>query len=490
MKKLLLVMSMCVFGAGMLMAETYTFDNAAGGKLWNTAGNWKTNGIVATTLPTAADDVVANTSGGDALQIDTDSAVANNMAAGSTASSVSEISIGSGGVLNVSGNQTFAGGAGSSVTFVNAGTNIVNGIFQTMSAGQSTIVNSGTLTNASSQITLADTDFTNTASGVVYAKSKFNVDGGSVVNYGNITFDHDHDTSSIKNTTIENMASGTVYNHWRTTWDSVTFTNRGFFDTGKGQTLRGTDWYIAAGATNDFGGVFLYTSPSTIINEGRMRASLTSGMRMQYGTLLNRGSGSVTLAILQMAANADSMCVISNAATLTISRGGGYGWMATAQGTSVVHNAASGTLTTLLYMRLSTAASGFTSITNWGTISVGSDLYLADEGETEFTMLGGTLSAGTLTNGVNGTGVLYVHGGTSTFDNVTIFDASSPTYGNCTIDVRDPGVLVVENMDLTSEFNTAKSAGYLTGGAGLDVTYDGSDTIVTSPNLGTVISIH
>ena len=31
MKKLLLVMSMCVFGAGMLMAETYTFDNAAGG---------------------------------------------------------------------------------------------------------------------------------------------------------------------------------------------------------------------------------------------------------------------------------------------------------------------------------------------------------------------------------------------------------------------------------------------------------------------------
>jgi len=43
---------------------------------------------------------------------------------------------------------------------------------------------------------------------------------------------------------------------------------------------------------------------------------------------------------------------------------------------------------------------------------------------------------------------------------------------------------------MTSTFTAAISAGHLTGGTGLNVTYDGSDTIVTSPTLfGTIFVV-
>lgn len=56
MKKLLLVIVLCGCG-GMLKAETYKYENGMGDHLWNTAGNWETNDVVATTPPTAGDNV-------------------------------------------------------------------------------------------------------------------------------------------------------------------------------------------------------------------------------------------------------------------------------------------------------------------------------------------------------------------------------------------------------------------------------------------------
>jgi len=81
--------------------------------------------------------------------------------------------------------------------------------------------------------------------------------------------------------------------------------------------------------------------------------------------------------------------------------------------------------------------------------------------------------------------VLNVYGGTMTFTDVSLFDPGAGWYGNFTLNVRDPGTLVVEGKDLTSEFSTAISDGHISG----RVSYDGSDTTVIWPGYGTLISV-
>jgi len=520
MKTLLLVTLLCGF-AGILMAETYTFENGVGDNLWSTAGNWTTNGTQASTLPGSRDDVVVNTAGADALQINTDTAVASNMIAGSTADC--GISIGSDGGINLGGTQTFGGNPAVSVTFVNAGTNRVAGNIETLADGQVTINNSGTMQSVAAEVTIgANTVVTN--SGTIQGKNFFNVSGATVCNDGTIRTTEGAATKPISTFgngfAFENTTNGVLDLGWGLNANAGTITNRGEISLGKqlfvASDNRGGEVtvYNAASAEIRPGGMVQMgrtagCAAGTVINEGYIHAGSTAGLQMSHGTqtILNRAGGDFYAGILKMGTVAGSMSVISNATTLRVMRGNGYGYMTTHSGTSVVHNAASGSLNTRVCMALSTTTGGFTSITNWGAISVGTDLSLAGEGATEFTMLGGTLSAGTLTNGItnvttdddknvvyttggDGTGVLYVHGGTSTFSNVTLFDSSSPSYGNRKVDVRDPGVLVVEGTNMTSTFTAAISAGHLTGGTGLNVTYDGSDTIVTSPTLfGTVFVV-
>jgi len=110
------------------------------------------------------------------------------------------------------------------------------------------------------------------------------------------------------------------------------------------------------------------------------------------------------------------------------------------------------------------------------------DLLLGNQSvNVTFNMLGGTVEGTKLAPwnvvGTSG-GLLNLHAGTMTFDDVSLFDANSVCYGNYSMDVQYPGRLVVEGLDLESEFENAITDGYLTGGSGLVVSYVGGDTII------------
>ena len=404
------------------------------------------------------------------------------------------------GVINVSGTQQFGNGAGSSVTFVNAGINLVTGNIETMGNGAVTIDNSGFMSSVSNKVIIrANTELNNT--GTIESYKGLSVNGGAVVNDGtmkSLRANADAGHSTFKGGfSLENTTNGTFTMAFHADFSQGTFTNRGAVGFGKylriavdgsdsGESIVYNDEDGTMNTKQIYMGVKADCADGYLINKGTLTGNDNwSATYMQNGKQTIQNDGTMRSTSLDMATVAGSLSTLSNTGTLNMNNAV-KSYFKTVAGTSVLHNASTGIISLEIDMTLSASNTAFTSIENWGEMAISGNLILAGEGNTEFTMLGGTLSVNALTNGV-GTGVLYVHGGTSTFSNVTIFDST----GDWTIDVRDPGVLVVEGTDLVSEFNTARGAGDLTGGPGLDVTYDGSDTIVTSPTIrGTVISIH
>ncbi|VGO13636.1 hypothetical protein PDESU_02193 [Pontiella desulfatans] len=332
------------------------------------------------------------------------------------------------GVINVSGVQQFGNGAGSSVTFVNAGTNLVTGNIETMGNGSVTINNSGLMESTANNINIgADTVVNN--SGTMTAKVDFNLSGGTVVNDGTISTVEGSATkpASVFNNgfAFENTANGVLDLGWQLNLDAGTFTNRGTVTTGKsiymGATASGGELtvYNAKDATIDPGGSLIMgnkagSATATLINEGDILAGATSGMQLNHGTqtIQNKADGYIQAGILKTAMQADSVSIISNEGEILVTRGDPFGYFTSVAGTTLVHNAASGTFTVRYDMTLSEQSTAFTSITNSGTMSVGGDLSLALLGKTELVMDAGTLTLGgalVMTNG--GSGLIDLNSG-------------------------------------------------------------------------------
>jgi len=117
---------------------------------------------------------------------------------------------------------------------------------------------------------------------------------------------------------------------------------------------------------------------------------------------------------------------------------------------------------------------------NYGDITAAGDLKFNKGGD--FHMLGGTFTGDDILTGTKGGGtVLNLHGGTMTFSDINIFDTNGPFYGSYTMDVQSNGTLIIEGQDLETYFQDAISSNLLTGA---QVTYNGTDTIVTSSGGG------
>ncbi|VGO13641.1 hypothetical protein PDESU_02198 [Pontiella desulfatans] len=332
------------------------------------------------------------------------------------------------GVINVAGAQQFGNGAGSSVTFVNAGTNLVTGNIETMGNGSVTINNSGLMESTANNINIgADTVVNN--SGTMTAQIDFNLSGGRVVNDGTISTVEGSATKPASvfdnGFAFENTTNGVLDLGWQLNLDAGTFTNRGMVTMGKsiyiGATASGGELtvYNAKDATIDPGGSLIMgnkagSATATLINEGDILAGATSGMQLNHGTqtIQNKADGYIQAGILKTAMQADSVSIISNEGEILVTRGDPFGYFTSVAGTTLVHNAASGTFTVRHDMTLSEQSTAFTSITNSGTMSVGGDLSLALLGKTELVMDAGTLTLGgalVMTNG--GSGLIDLNSG-------------------------------------------------------------------------------
>ncbi|VGO13640.1 hypothetical protein PDESU_02197 [Pontiella desulfatans] len=397
------------------------------------------------------------------------------------------------GVVDVTTDLTLADGVNSVALLENLGDVNVVGDIETMGNGQATINNSGLMQSVSNNINIGANTVVNN-SGTMTAKVDFDISGGTVVNDGTIST---LASSSAKSTSgfgdgfsFENTMNGLLDLGWNLKFDAGTFTNRGTLTTTKaffmGYDANGGELtvYNAAGATNIFSGSVEMgridgSAEATLINEGYFRAGSTGGLQMknETQTIQNKADGYIQAGILKTAMQADSLSVISNEGWLNVSRSDPYGYFASVAGTTMVHNAASGTFSVAHDMTLSEQATAFTSITNFGTMTVGSDLYLAVEGDTEFAMLGGTLDVdGTLVLTNGGTGHVDLMAGT-----VTAADIDLLSDGSCTIDISEGAELIV-NADRTTELNGMISDGYITGSGGATAmaSYDGTNTTLSA----------
>jgi hypothetical protein len=397
------------------------------------------------------------------------------------------------GVVDVTADLTMADGVNSIALLENLGDINVIGDIETIGNGQSTINNSGLMQSVSNNINIGANTVVNN-SGTMTALIDFNVSGGTVVNDGTISAVLGSPTkpsSQFGNGfSFENTTNGVLDLGWQLNLNAGTFTNRGTAGNGKGFYMafhaQGGELTVYNGknATNLLGGVAVMgrvagCAEATLINEGYFRAGSTGGLQMDYETqtIQNKEDGYLRAGILRTAIRSDSMSIISNAGTFDVIRSAPHGYFISEAGTTMVHNAASGTFSVQNEMTLSEQATAFTSITNYGTMSVGSDLYLAVEGETEFAMLGGTLDIGgtlVLTNG--GTGHIDLMAGT-----ITAADLDVLTNGACTIDITEGAELIV-NADRTTELNGMISDGYITtsGGADAMASYDGTNTTLSA----------